>query len=577
MLSSLFACTLMFGVVCLGLGWLFVARLQFAPAEKIVASVALSLIGVFAVAWAVYVLALPNFTLETLPIFAMLSLAARQRELRATWADPAVRALLTAHALVTAWCLLWLATIASYSGGGWAGDWFEHWERTRFFLERWPLETKMLGHYALTARPPLANIVTGAFLQLTRTDFAHYQLVSTLLASCAFLPAALFALRWGTTRSIAVLALLLMLNPFFVQNATFAWTKLPAAFFVLTALYFFRRAHDPAAARVAGPLAAFALAAGILTHYSAGPYFVVLTLAWLVSGWQQRRETAWWRNSAAMAVAGTLLLATWFAWGFAKFGVDGTLLTNSSVTSSDARQGNQFVKVALNALDTFVPHFLRPLDHSLIAQSSPWGTVHDWFFQNYQVNLPFAFGSVAWLALAWGLMKSWPAADRRHRMFWAGFIGGVVFLGIATHGQRDHWGLAHICLHAVVVLGLTWIAAKWEALSTGWRRALIAGAMFDFVFGIALHFALQNFALERWLAPQRSLNDALATWSSAAQMNLIAKVTHQLRFFSEACEAPVGAIVALLAVVFVCALVRARRRSSAELANGSSGAVNSPP
>ena len=93
-----------------------------------------------------------------------------------------------------AWAGLWL--VASYSGGGWTSDWFEHWERTQFFLDRWPLDTKFLGFGALPARPPLANLVTGALLAVTRQDFAHYQFFTTLLNSLAFLPAALLARRF---------------------------------------------------------------------------------------------------------------------------------------------------------------------------------------------------------------------------------------------------------------------------------------------------------------------------------------------------------------------------------------------
>jgi len=40
-------------------------------------------------------------------------------------------------------------------------------------------------------------------------------------------------------------------------------------------------------------------------------------------------------------------------------------------------------------VDTIVPHFLRPLDRSLIAQSSRMGYWQDWFFQLYQLKPVF--------------------------------------------------------------------------------------------------------------------------------------------------------------------------------------------
>src|SRR5262249_59914048 len=63
---------------------------------------------------------------------------------------------------------------------------------------------------------------------------SHYQLAMTFFSSLTFLPAALLARRFGGCRgAVTALALLFMVNPMFLENATFAWTKLPAAFFVL--------------------------------------------------------------------------------------------------------------------------------------------------------------------------------------------------------------------------------------------------------------------------------------------------------------------------------------------------------
>ena len=52
------------------------------------------------------------------------------------------------------------------------------------------------------------------------------------------------------------------------------------------------------------------------------------------------------------------------------------------------------------------------------------------------------------------LIRHWPAAAAPRRWFWTAFISGAILLGVAVHGARDTWGLAHICLQAVVVLGL---------------------------------------------------------------------------------------------------------------------------
>jgi hypothetical protein len=127
-----FAVHLLFvGLVTFGLAWPIAHRLGLDPAEKLVASMILSLLGIFALGWLTYVAALPVLTLWVAPSLAAAGLYLGRRTLVATLGDPTVRALLFAQFLVTAWCLGWLSLVASYSGGGWAADWVEHWERAR--------------------------------------------------------------------------------------------------------------------------------------------------------------------------------------------------------------------------------------------------------------------------------------------------------------------------------------------------------------------------------------------------------------------------------------------------------------
>ena len=384
MILEVLVCLLLFLGTTLGLAWPFAARLALDPAEKLTANGVLSLIGVYLFGWMVYVCALPVATLWVLPVAAAVGLVSGRRLLAALFNDADARNLAAAQLLVTTWCLGWLAMIASYAGGEWACDWFGHLQRTWFFLEHWPRNVLFESFDPLTSRPPLANIINGAFITDTQKNFAHYQLFSTLLSSLAFLPAALLARRFGGARTVAALAVLFMLSPLFIENATYPWTKLPAAYFTLTALYFFLRAHDAGAPGAASRLFAASLAAGLLAHYSAGPYAVVLAIAWLAFGWPRRREPAWWRTTVTAALIGASVLATWFGWAFATYGARGTLLTNTSVTDQAPTKGAQLLVVLLNLRDTLVPHFFRTPDYTLILQSNRLGWWRDWFFNLYR-------------------------------------------------------------------------------------------------------------------------------------------------------------------------------------------------
>jgi hypothetical protein len=134
-----------------------------------------------------------------------------------------LRRMLALWLILTAWRLGLLTLIRSYSGGEWVGDWIEPYDRTRLFLEHRPLDTLFLQQYPRPARPPLANLFSGAFMALTGMGFAQFQIFSTLLASLAFFPAALLARRFARDADPAATVLvLLMLSPLFLQNATFA-------------------------------------------------------------------------------------------------------------------------------------------------------------------------------------------------------------------------------------------------------------------------------------------------------------------------------------------------------------------
>lgn len=549
MLSLIPGTLLVFAVASSGLAWPWVARMRLTPAEKIVTSVALSLLGMFMWGWVVYLTVAPLALLSAPPVLGLMGLAAGRKALVEVWQDRPARTLLLAHGVFTAWCIGWLGTVASYSGGGWVADWYEHWERARFFLQHEPLETRFLGRYPLTARPPLANVINGVFLSVTKVDFAHYQVFSTLMSALVFLPAGLLVLRWSERRNLWVLALALMLSPLAIENVTFAWTKLPAAFFILTAFYFFLKAWSKPESLRRLLLCSVCLAAGMLAHYSAGPYLVAIAAGWLVVGWPQRANPIWWRNTGLAVLCGGGVLALWFGWALNTLGAHDTFLTNPSVTSSDAQQGNQLVKVGLNLFDTIVPHFLRPLDGLLIAQRSLWGAWRDWFFQCYQVNLLFAFGSVAWIALGRELIAHARAATTAERGWGASLIAAVIVLGVGSHGQRDHWGLAHICLQALVILGLGFLAARWFELPRGWRIALGVGAAFDLLAGIGLHFGVQSFVFDRWFASGRSAQDTLTSYSETALMNLTAKITHKLMFFSDVAGLSIHTWLALLAAL----------------------------
>src|SRR5271170_3715246 len=247
MIADTLVCILLVLGVAFGISLNFVGLFRFSLAESVVAGAALSLIAAWGIAWAVFISGAPLWGYALLPLVAAAGIALTSASLRGAAGivrDPGARELVFGQLIVTGWCVGWLGFVRSHSGGAWTGDSYEHWERALFFLHRWPAYRLFIDQFEMPARPPLANVLTAAFMQMTRIDYAHYQLITTVLCSLAYLPVGLLAGRFGGRRAARIAAVLVMLNPLFLQNATYPWTKLLAVFFILTGLYFFLRVRD---------------------------------------------------------------------------------------------------------------------------------------------------------------------------------------------------------------------------------------------------------------------------------------------------------------------------------------------
>ena len=79
-----------------------------------------------------------------------------------------------------------------------------------------------------------------------------------------------------------------------------------------------------------------ALGMGFLAHYSVGPYLGFLALHYLLVVFWKRRGK--WQELAWIAGLGTGLLATWFAWSIAVYGVHTTFASNTSRDASNSER-----------------------------------------------------------------------------------------------------------------------------------------------------------------------------------------------------------------------------------------------
>lgn len=475
-------------------GFFVLRRLRWNPLEKLCGSIALSLIILYLVCFGAYVFAPASLT-AICRAFAAISVLLGLflwKDIRRLAGSFGARQALIGYGFLLLWTLAFLAIVRNSSGAGWTGDWAEHFQRTLFFLHRFPIHTPIVGGYKLPARPPMMNVLGAFFLAQTGDRYEIFQLVFAFLNLLLFLPCCLMMRALVKKRAPRILPLMALfaMNPLVMENVTYAWTKALTVFFVLFGLWLYLaglRKND--SLRV---VAAFvSVSAGLLVHYSAGPYLAFLALHYLIGVFPKRRHKL--REISIIACVCGLLLLTWFGWSLAIYGPHDTLASNTSITSSAQYQGSTLVKIAGNLFDSVVPAIFRsPGALDAFDQPNPAGKLRDNFFVIYQTNLIFGMGLVGGPLACWLFFRAIRKPATGERRFWLYLVPFVVFVGIAVVGERDEFGVAHLTLIPVEALGITLIAASFP-----WRRSLamllIAGCMLDFSLGVSLQAYVEGF------------------------------------------------------------------------------------
>ncbi len=475
-------------VCCFAPGFFFVRKLRWSPLEKLCGSVALSVILLYLASWVIYCAKLPWGW--TLVVIASMLFGFAWKDILRFVRIGSVRRTIYGFGFLLFFTMVMLGIIRHYSGGGWFGDWLEHFHRSLFFLHRLPEMTVLFPGYALPARPPLVNVLGAFFMGLTADRYELLQVVALFLNLLLF-PACLLmmtALKRNGRRHTLLLVALFAAGPALMEQTTYLWTKASAAFFVLTALWFYLagwRKNDS----VRTTAAFVCLAAGLLVHYSAGPYVVVLAVHYLLVIFPKRLR---WKELVAIGVLSAGLLATWFGWSFATYGSKITLESNSSITSSQQYKGSTAGKIVLNLWDTLVPAVIRqPAELANFDQPTRGGWWRDRFFTVYQLNLLFTMGLVGGPLVLWFVWRELKRKGRETR-FWSAAIPCIIVVGIGVVGERDQIGVPHLTLLPLTALGVTLLAAvDWRKHRTA-AAILALGCVVDFSAGVFLQVYEQS-------------------------------------------------------------------------------------
>ncbi len=493
MLTALLLALAAFVVSSLGPGFLLLRKVEMAAAERLTASVALSLLLIYLSCFLIFLLRLPVAFYGSILLVSAGMLCFAGRDLVRFLADRETRRVLLGFGVVAVWALVLLSLIRNYSGDTWYGDWLEHYQRSLFFLDRPDPSIRFQGDYSLPGRPPFMNVICGYFMVIAGRQYPIYQLVSTLLSLLITLPAFLLFRRFSPKGRAGLWALagFLMFNPMVAQNLTYSWTKLLAAFYVLAGIHFYLRGWLEEERR--WTVAGFAsLSCGLLSHYSAGPCTLFLAGHYLLCVFPGRRRK--WAELSSIALVSFLILAGWFGYSVATFGGGTVTSTTSYFEAASLTPWQNVAKILGNIRDTLVPSLVRGVEVQPFGRGLFWGPLRDAAFKLYQFDLLFALGSLGWVVLIVALHRAWregPPASSREKGFWFALPIVWVVVGVGVQGERYPLGLTHITLQPLAILGIVFLAARFGRLPAVARWMALAGLILDLLLGIALHFWFQ--------------------------------------------------------------------------------------
>ena len=412
---------------------------------------------------------------------------------------PIIKRLTSLYFILFFWTGILLLFTKHYSGGMWWGDWFEHYERALFFKESLPKDILFLrGKYHLTARPPLVNIIVSYFLAHVKNGFYYYQIITAILSTFVFFGAAAVfsAIQRNKDKQTYVgltfLTVLLCFNPCVMQNITYVWTRQVANLFVLLAVSFYLVGVQER--KGAWSFWAFLnLGMAVLAHYSVVPYFLclaVIEIYFLIV----RKITLKRAMGDFLVFAG--VVSIWFIWAFVQYGGSETLTSNSSVQgfSSMSFQEN-IMKILLNVRNTIIPYFLRGVQPLFFAQKNQLAFIRNAAFMAYQVNLLFMMGSINAFLIILVLIKYFGNIWRTQKEQFCLLAFSLTFcvvLGVAVIGVIDQYGLGHVCLQPLILLGIVFLSVNYIFFGKWVKILLYTGIFIDFVLGIFLHFYIQR-------------------------------------------------------------------------------------
>ena len=447
-----------------------------------------------------------------------------------------------------------------YAGGQWYFDWFEHFQRVRFFLEQLPLDTR-IGPYLITARPPLFNVVTYVYQSVIGKEFWEYQIMATLLNTTVLL-ACWLIITLFTKRSLTfllmVLSAALLLNPSFIIQTTFTWTKALSVYYLLTGFYFylqFRQGKSPLYLFLGTSL----LGAAYLTHYSTAPFIFGIGCDWLLQA--VRTPKLFLKQFGVSMIIFVVILSSWYFWAISHYGLYQSFMGNTAYEwQRQITPKERVIKDITNLKNTLVPTVPQAYIRLVEQQDNYLVALYDILYGFYATKLVgnltvtltviiFVYSIVQFrrqhLLNSRQIKSIRPGNLRRVAAnileqpntcwWWFLFVG--IILGLIAIPSRDLLGFAHVAFLPISFLLICFATVSLIYFSEKKRLFLsvfvIVGMLVEAVIGIGLRLYVSRHDLNPAYLIEMGRADQATKLLPEHSANYVLKTTQQLNFLAD--------------------------------------------
>ena len=245
-------------------------------------------------------------------------------------------------------------SIPLYSGAGWYGDWWYHYDIAQVYLGKQATDTVYFEIYTVTSRTPLFNLFASYYLELLGNKFSTYQLISTLPGIFLLTTIPLFI----RARQLNLAITLVVLNPYLNNITIFPWPKILTTLYVIAGIYFYLNVRKETSSTFFTQTklcCGLSLGLGILSHPSALIYLVIIVVDNI---WLNRRSFATLiRQLVVPLLIAFAVLLPWVLWGINEYSLT-NFFHSASNTIGNATIISRVIDAIKNAFFTLEPYLL---------------------------------------------------------------------------------------------------------------------------------------------------------------------------------------------------------------------------